>query len=48
MPAAKELHFFGSDLDYRRRRQTEAEYLAAFAHAGEAKRAGEASVGYLY
>jgi Sulfotransferase domain len=48
MPAAKELHFFGSDLDYRRRRQTEAEYLAAFAHARDAKRAGEASVGYLY
>jgi hypothetical protein len=48
MPAAKELHFFGSDLDYRRRRPTEAEYLAAFARAGDAKRAGEASVGYIY
>jgi hypothetical protein len=48
MPAAKELHFFGSDLDYRRRRPTTAEYLAAFANAGDARRAGEASVGYLY
>ena len=48
MPVAKELHFFGSDLDYRRRRQTAAEYLAAFAGAGDAKRAGEASVGYIY
>ena len=48
MPAAKELHFFGSDLDYRRRRPTTAEYLAAFANAGDARRAGEASVGYIY
>jgi hypothetical protein len=48
MPVAKELHFFGSDLDYRRRRPTTAEYLAAFASARNAKRAGEASVGYIY
>jgi hypothetical protein len=48
MPVAKELHFFGSDLDYRRRRPTTAEYLAAFAGAGSARRAGEASVGYIY
>jgi Sulfotransferase domain len=48
MPAAKELHYFGSDLDYRRRRPTDAEYLAVFAHAGNAERAGEASVGYIY
>lgn len=48
MPVAKELHYFGADLDYRRRRPTTAEYLAAFAGAGDAKRAGEASVGYLY
>jgi hypothetical protein len=48
MPAAKELHFFGADLDYRRRRPTEVEYLAAFANAADAKRAGEASVGYIY
>jgi len=48
MPVAKELHFFGSDLDYRRRRPTQAEYLAAFERGGQATRAGEASVGYLY
>jgi hypothetical protein len=48
MPAAKELHFFGSDLDYRRRRPTLAEYLEAFAGAADAKREGEASIGYLY
>lgn len=48
MPVAKELHYFGLDLDYRRRRPTPAEYLAAFDDAGSAKRAGEASVGYLY
>ena len=48
MPAAKELHFFGADLDYRRRRPTQDEYLAAFTNARDAKRAGEASVGYIY
>lgn len=48
MPAAKELHYFGSDLDYRRRRPTKAEYVKAFRNAGNAKRRGEASVGYLY
>lgn len=48
MPVAKELHFFGSDLDYRRKRPTIAEYLDAFADAGDARRAGEASIGYLY
>lgn len=48
MPVSKELHYFGSDLDFLRRRPTTTEYLAAFAGAGDAKRAGEASVGYLY
>jgi hypothetical protein len=48
MPAAKELHYFGSDLDHRRRRPTTAEYLSAFDSAGGARRVGEASVGYLY
>jgi hypothetical protein len=48
MPVAKELHYFGPDLDFLRRRPTTAEYLAAFAGAGNAKRAGEASIGYLY
>jgi len=48
MPVAKELHYFGSDLDYRRRRPTTMEYLAAFSGAGDAKRVGEASIGYLY
>jgi len=48
MPVAKELHYFGSDLDYRRRRPTPAEYLAAFSRAKGARRVGEASVGYLY
>jgi len=48
MPVAKELHYFGSDLDYRRRRPTAAEYLALFAATADAKRVGEASVGYLY
>ena len=48
MPVAKELHYFGEDLDYRRRRPTSDEYLAAFNAAGSARRVGEASVGYLY
>lgn len=48
MPVAKEMHYFGSDLDYRRRRPTRGEYMAAFADAGEARRVGEASIGYLY
>ena len=48
MPIAKELHYFGSDLDYRRRRLTAAEYLALFDTGEGVKRVGEASVGYLY
>lgn len=48
MPRAKELHYFGSDLDYRRRRPSRGEYLASFAGVGGARRVGEASVGYLY
>jgi Sulfotransferase domain len=48
MPMAKELHYFGSDLAYFRRRPTPEEYMACFADAAEARRVGEASVGYLY
>ena len=48
IPAAKELFYFGSDLETWRRRPTRAEYLATFAKAGGARRAGEAFPGYLY
>lgn len=49
MPATKELHYFGRDLDYRRRRpKSEAEYLTWFHGSSAAQRVGEASVGYLY
>jgi hypothetical protein len=47
MPVAKELHYFGSDLDWRRRPTTD-EYLSCFAGADQARRIGEASAGYLY
>jgi Sulfotransferase domain len=48
IPVAKELFYFGSDLETWRRRPTRAEYLAAFAKAGGVRRAGEAFPGYLY
>jgi len=48
MPVAKELLYFGSDLETRRRRPTPAEYLALFSGADGARRIGEASAGYLY
>ncbi|MBW3631876.1 MAG: sulfotransferase domain-containing protein [Chloroflexi bacterium] len=49
MPAAKELHYFGSDLEFRRTaRLTETEYLAYFSDVPDsAIRVGEASVRYL-
>lgn len=46
--ALKELHYFGSDLAYSRRRPSEAEYLSAFAGVKDERRVGESSVGYLY
>jgi hypothetical protein len=48
MLVEKELHFFGSDLAYRRPRPTLDEYLDHFSAARGALRIGEASVGYLY
>lgn len=48
MPARKEPHFFGSDLDDPRRPRSRAEYLALFAEARLEKRVGEASTSYLY
>ena len=48
MPLAKELFYFGPDLETWRRRPSRAEYLAAFAGAAAAHRIGEASPGYLY
>lgn len=46
--AVKELHYFGSDLAYNRRRPSEAEYRSAFAGVKDERRVGESSVGYLY
>lgn len=48
MPEEKELHFFGNDLNFRRSRPNEDEYLSYFRKAGNEKRIGEASVWYLY
>jgi hypothetical protein len=48
VPERKELDFFGSDLVFKGRRLTEAEYLSFFSRATTKKRAGEASVWYLY
>jgi len=45
----KDLHFFGSDLNFtRRERLSKTDYLANFAEAGQAACVGEASVWYLY
>lgn len=46
--AVKELHYFGSDLAYNRRRPSEADYRSAFAGVKNERRVGESSVGYLY
>lgn len=48
MPFHKEPLFFGSDLGTRYGRMSQAEYLALFADADPAHRAGEASAWYLY
>lgn len=45
----KDLHWFGSDLGFRNRaREPEADYLARFAAAGDARWACDSSVWYLY
>src|SRR5215471_2980035 len=46
--APKELHFFGSDLNYPTRKVNEVEYLKWFESAKEERRVGEASVWYFY
>jgi hypothetical protein len=50
VPEAKEIHFFGQDLDIRtaRQRDTMESYLARFEGAEAYDRAGEASVWYIY
>jgi hypothetical protein len=48
IPEAKELHFFGTDLEFNRPRRTQEEYLSYFAGVKSEKRVGEASVWYLY
>jgi hypothetical protein len=49
IPAVKEMHFFGADLGSSSVfHQDRGKYLAQFQAAGESKRAGEASVWYLY
>ena len=49
LPAAKEIHYFGSDLERRRTpRPTLDEYLRYFADARDELRVGEASVRYLH
>lgn len=48
MAPRKDIHFFGSDLDFRNRsRESEADYLARFADAGEGMTLAESSVWYL-
>lgn len=47
--ARKDLHFFGSDLNFTQRpARAERDYLQHFQEAGDALRVGEASVWYLY
>lgn len=48
MPFHKEPLYFGSDLQHRYGRMSEAEYLALFQDAAPDQRAGEASAWYLY
>ncbi len=48
IPAKKEIHFFGADLQFQRPRVTLPEYLSYFAPVQREKRVGEASVWYLY
>lgn len=48
MPASKEPHQFGTDLDFQKNRLSDEAYLRLFAGAGDARRIGEASVFYLF
>ena len=48
IPAKKEIHFFGADLQFQRPRVTLPEYLSYFAPVQREKRVGESSVWYLY
>ncbi|GAB4536633.1 MAG: sulfotransferase [Anaerolineae bacterium] len=48
MPAQKELHFFGTDLNSPVYVREKDKYLAYFSEACDEKRVGEASVWYLY
>ncbi len=50
VPELKEIHYFGKDLDMRlaRERDTLEDYIARFEGGEGAKRAGEASVWYIY
>ena len=44
----KELHFFGTDLDFSSPRITQEQYLSCFSEVQNEKRVGETSVWYLY
>jgi len=48
IPAKKEIHFFGADLQFQRPRVTLPEYFSYFAAVQREKRVGESSVWYLY
>lgn len=48
MPETKEIHFFGSDLQFPPPRVTKEDYFSCFAKAKSEKRVGEASVYYLF
>jgi hypothetical protein len=48
MPEVKEIHMFGSDLEFKNRKLNEKLYLSFFSSAQNEKRIGEASVWYLY
>jgi hypothetical protein len=48
MPEVKEIHFFGSDLEFKNRVINKKMYLSLFSSAQNEKRIGEASAWYLY
>ena len=48
LPKVKELHFFGSDLEFRTPRMSQKEYLSYFDGVVDEKRIGEVSIWYLY
>lgn len=48
MPVAKELHYFGSDLEFRVKRRTFDEYMTHFTDARNDQTVGEASVLYMF